>query len=995
MNKVLSLALLFLTLMGGVLVAATLGLGERPAIDLSQVPDDAMLPGRIKIKLCSQYSDLAERLNFQSSSLTRFGVEQLDAINQKYGVRQVERVFGQVASAEKHRDRHRQWGFNRWFNLYLDSRDDIRDIVLDYRNLAGIVEWAEPEFRKELYWLEEDAGGCDSPDQPRWLPNDPRFPDQWHYHNTGQQDGMPDCDIDLPEAWEVERGLSSVTVAIIDQGIQINHPDLAANIWANPGEIPGNWIDDDGNGFVDDVNGYNFIRRNGNIESGDHGCHTSGTIAAVSGNGIGVSGIAGGNGSGDGVRLMSCQVFNHSASGGFAAAIIYAADNGACICQNSWGYTGPDYYERDVLDAIDYFNSNGGGESLLGGITIFAAGNGNRDGNWYPACYSGSFSVAATNNKDVKTFYSNYGNWVDVSAPGGETRADIARGVLSTLSNGTHGFLQGTSMACPHVSGVAALLISYARRHNITLSREEVMGIIKNSADNISNLNPDFEGKLGSGRINAFKALESALPGSPPLITWDPQYVYQHLPPEQTGTQTMAIGNLGTKILSYRLSQPFTYTILLDEGFSSAQPTGWSQNHVKGNLDWTFRPGSASGYLNRAYEGLYNANLYSATSTFTTQLVTPMIDISTAVPASGVLSFWHIQPRRTIGTVLQYQDVLRVFYYSANGIRIKLAEYTGHVPVWTQRSIQLPDLRWPFQLVFEATTNTGWGVCLDKVQLKARLVHTIGWYSINGTSSFSGIVGGNLQDQDLVTLGFNAAGLAPGIYSSRMSLSSNSATHSYADIPVTLEVGGPPLMVNLSALIALIDYRNHVRIDWVTLAECSAMGFRILRNDTDDLATAFLVSPLIEATNTSQTQYYSYTDCEVDPDATYYYWLQNLDLDGVVGYHGPIRITVCTQDEYLPGSPFVNCLHSAFPNPFNPSTTIPYTVDRPGPIRMDIYNCRGQLVREYSRQHWESGTYYLVFDGKDSRGVELPGGVYLYRLSSNNFQQTHRMVLMK
>jgi subtilisin family serine protease len=240
---------------------------------------------------------------------------------------------------------------------------------------------------------------------------------------------------------EHRKGNSDVIVAIIDGGIDYNAcNDLAANMW-------------DGIGF-------NFVNNSSTIIAHNHGTHVAGTVAAVTNNSVGVAGVAGGSGSGDGVRLMSCQVFTASSSGGFHIAPVYAADNGAAISQNSWGYVSAGIYSQPVLDAIDYFNAHGGGNALDGGITIFAAGNSNSSGQWYPACYSGAFSVAATNNQDKKAWYSNYDTWVDISAPGGETNSVTARGVLSTLNGNAYGYYQGTSMACPHASGTAALMAS-------------------------------------------------------------------------------------------------------------------------------------------------------------------------------------------------------------------------------------------------------------------------------------------------------------------------------------------------------------------------------------------------------------------------------------------------------------------------------------------------------------------------------------------------------
>ena len=396
--------------------------GERPFIDIYQIPDSAIEAGHIRIKLSEEQSALVQTLRFQEGSLSGFGIEALDALNQEYGITGITPVFGEPAKNLKWGWRHIEWGLHLWFELKYENKTDIRDIIMAYRDLKDKVQWAEPEYKKTMLSLNQDEVSALAENLSRWTPNDPRYVEQWHYNNTGQTGGTVDADIDLPEAWEIEKGHPDVVVCIIDQGVQFNHPDLAANMWINSGEIPGNGIDDDGNGYIDDIYGYNFQGGSGTISPGDHGSHVAGTVAGVNNNGIGISGIAGGSGSGNGARLMSTQVFGPSTgSGGFDLASIYGADNGAAISQNSWGYTNVGSYEQVVLDAIDYFNVNGGGSVMDGGITIYAAGNDESSGQWYPGCYSGCFAVAATNHKDKISWYSNYDTWVDVSAPGGET----------------------------------------------------------------------------------------------------------------------------------------------------------------------------------------------------------------------------------------------------------------------------------------------------------------------------------------------------------------------------------------------------------------------------------------------------------------------------------------------------------------------------------------------------------------------------------------------
>ena len=472
--------------------------GERPPIDLDQVSQEAYEPGRINIKLNREFENLlpATKLSAGSDGYVVIGNSKLDRINQEFGVKSYKPLFEPLydiyEKAEDFRERHKAWGLHLWFTVEIEIKSDVIAAVRQFANLKEI-EIAEPEYKKALSVI-ETTPYLSTPiqtDNPKgttdWTPNDPQFNDQWHYKNTGQQGGTPGADISLVDAWEIEKGNAQVIVAVIDGGIDYFHTDIAANMWS---EI-----------------GYNFYNNTPNITPLDHGTHVAGTISAVNNNAIGVSGIAGGSGNGDGVRLMSCQVFSSNTSGsGFELAFIYAADNGAAIAQNSWGYTNPNYYEQSLLDAIDYFNLNGGGNAMDGGISIFAAGNDNSSQNYYPGYYSGTLSVAGTNNQDKKSWYSNYGSWVKISAPGGETNTVLQRGVLSTTIGNQYGYLQGTSMACPHVSGVAALVISQAYG---LLNSVEVEEILINNIDDHYGVNPTYIGQLGSGRLNAFKALNA------------------------------------------------------------------------------------------------------------------------------------------------------------------------------------------------------------------------------------------------------------------------------------------------------------------------------------------------------------------------------------------------------------------------------------------------------------------------------------------------------
>ena len=490
-----------------------------------EIDNDGKYKGIIRIKFSpksdKKVNELHQLLINRSQSKTksteefvRTNIANLDKVNQQFKANKMRRVF---RDAGKFEAKHKEFGLHLWYEVEFNTSTPVSQLIKSYQNVAEISMAEGINATKQIE-------GVKLPERnntpvPTALPagtNDPRFVDQWHYENTGQNNGTPGADISLLDAWQVETGNPNVIVAIEDGGVDYDHEDLAANMWINPGEIAGNGIDDDNNGYVDDIYGYNFADNTGDIYVGDHGTHVAGTVAAVSNNGIGVSGIAGGSGNNDGVKLMSCNVFSAS-SGGFAEAYSYAADNGAVISQNSWSYTSPYQYDQAVLDGIDYFIANAGGANapMNGGIVIFAAGNDNSQSRYYPAYYSNVLAVASTNKNDVKAYYSNYGTWVDIAAPGGEleTTNEDPTAVLSTFPNDTYGVFQGTSMACPHVSGVAALVVSkYAG--NITPA--ELRTKLVDNTDPIDDLNTSYAGKLGSGRLNAYKALtDDNLPSVP------------------------------------------------------------------------------------------------------------------------------------------------------------------------------------------------------------------------------------------------------------------------------------------------------------------------------------------------------------------------------------------------------------------------------------------------------------------------------------------------
>ncbi|MBL7856471.1 MAG: S8 family serine peptidase [Cyclobacteriaceae bacterium] len=478
--------------------------------------NDQVQPGRIYIKVTG---DFASRISQARMSTARIsgnpvllsGIKSLDVVHKRFKVYDLHRVFRDAGVYE---DKHRRYGLDRWYELRMDTLSSVDEAIAAFRDIAEI-EKVEPAYTKRIIGSErKDFGPIPvTPKNTNRLnynsPNDPLFSQQWNFNNSGQTDGTPGADIELLAAWKLETGKSNVIVAVMDEGIQFDHPDLAASMWINKDEIPGNNIDDDNNGYVDDVYGYGFGDDTGVIVGMPHGTHVAGIIGGVRNNGVGVSGIAGGSGNGDGVRLMSCAIFGAMNYDHFPESYVYAADMGAVISQNSWTYGYG--YESVVLEAINYFIAEAGSDQfgnqvgpMQGGLVVFAAGNDYGYSNPYPAVYNPVIAVAATNHFDKKTEYSNFGSWVDIAAPGGEMHEE-SQGILSTVSPNRYGFFEGTSMACPHVSGAAALLVS--RFGTNGYRPDDLKERLLRNTDIIKAVNQEYGIMLGSGRLNAKKAL--------------------------------------------------------------------------------------------------------------------------------------------------------------------------------------------------------------------------------------------------------------------------------------------------------------------------------------------------------------------------------------------------------------------------------------------------------------------------------------------------------
>ena len=517
------------------------------------IPSDAEA-GELLIKFAPEMSsilDQAQMSKTRSGKATRSGIPSTDEVLDILGSYSFERVFPVDANTEA---RTREAGLHLWYTVKFDKSTDLKAAAERLKQLGevtkvqtnGRIKRAYNTDSKRIYLSDKALQQKATRAAASGEPNDPGFAYQWHYRNLGAGnygfENLNDnhagaeagCDVNAVEAWKTCVGDPSIIVAVLDEGVMYTHPDLAPNMWCNPGETSqGAKADGDGNGYEGDLHGYNFVEESGNITWSDandsgHGTHVAGTIAAANNNGIGVSGVAGGDGTpNSGVKIMSCQIFSGQNSvtlAGEARAIKYAADNGAVILQCSWGYNssessvlsgytpGPatekEWAETYPLEkeALDYFINNAGSPNgvIDGGIAVFAAGNEYAGNPAFPGAYSKCVSVASLAADYTPACYTDFGSLVTLSAPGGDLEyygkigetedeywaetAEQKGAVLSTLvKNGqpAYGYMEGTSMACPHVSGVAALGLAYAVKQNRHYRAADFISLMKKSVKDL------------------------------------------------------------------------------------------------------------------------------------------------------------------------------------------------------------------------------------------------------------------------------------------------------------------------------------------------------------------------------------------------------------------------------------------------------------------------------------------------------------------------------
>lgn len=906
--------------------------------------------------------------------LAATGFAELDAVLQKHGVHRLKPVLSET---RKRRSAAVELGLDRVYFADFNANVSPSLVAEDLQQDAN-VEYAEPKYVHRL----------------AAIPNDPSYSDQ-DFFTT----------VKAAQAWDVVKGeQGNAIIAIIDGGTDLDHPDLRANFWVNAGEIPGNGFDDDNNGFTDDVNGWNFANNTGDPtglsntpQNADHGTHTAGIACAVTNNGAGVAGMSWN------AKLMGLNVSSPNSDRSLTfgyEGILYAVDNGAHIISLSWGRGGSaSAFEQEVIDyAVN-----------AGAAVIAAAGNDNASALYYPAGYRNVVAVANTNTNDVRNGFSNFGTWVDVAAPG--------TNILSTWNNGRYGSFSGTSMSCPLVAGLVALVKTQHPAWTGTQAVEQV----RVTADNIDTQNPGFVGLLGRGRINALRAVTESGPSlriaGVTFTDGDGDGIIE--PGESVTVQVKIINYLATAAnVNLTLSESDPYITVNTAVAAIASLGTLEEKTPAAPFRFTVAGNAPSGHPIDFVLDI-SAGSYSDRDRFSL----------TVLPTHGSLSVNNIETTVTNIGRLGYADSDQ----SARGVGFK---YQGGPT-----------------LLFEGAIICGNSI--SRISNAARGVFVNNQLTFD--KDFTVAAGGDLR---IFRPGARSGEESAGIFEDKAAnspLNIRITQETFADTGAAYEdfILLRYTVENLSAA-ELNNFYFGYFLDWDIIAGSGAGdiaaydGNRRLGycyNTTTGPRTYAGMS-LIEGGNTSFRAIYNDQNAAANPTWGIYdgftdaeKWESLLggvsftsagpeDVSFVIGA-GPHRIpangkltlgfavlaggnlqdlqanadaavqfwnalfTTAVEEGPAPARPRAFALEQNYPNPFNPETAFEFRLPQPAQIQLDVFDLTGRRLRTLAQKKLAAGVYKEKWDGKNDAGEPVPSGVYVYRLRAGSFVQSRKMILLR
>ncbi len=879
---------------------------------IGNVPDEIV----VKFDKATTY-----RFDQTTLSLGKAGVSALDRLNQRYNVVLMERQFPHTVERVYN---GRVIDLSGWHKIKFAGEVDVLAVVAEYANLPGVLK-AEPIGIHTV----------------SATPNDPQFPNQYHLNQSN------DHDVDGPEAWNIETGNTGIIVAMLDTGVRYYHKDLGGssaaagnfssiqgNMWRNTAEVIGNSIDDDGNGYVDDIVGYDFVfqpiagsnscwpgedcttKDNDPRDFNGHGTHCAGNIAAINNNGYATASVSGGWGNGsqqqtaDGVRVMACRIGSSEKYFGFlnievgyvrmdycAEAFNYAANNGAHIASCSWGSSN----SGGLGEAIDNFLASGG-------LIFKAAGNDDTgDSPDYMNARTDIIAVASTEQNDLKSDFSNYGNYVDVSAPGTDilslyhNHSDAANDYVATVS--------GTSMATPIAASVAALIWS----QNPGWTAAQVRTQLENSSDDIDGLNPTYAGKLGAGRVNAFNAVNT---GTPCDVT----------------ANFSANNTSGCAPLNVNFSD-----------LSTGPVTSWS---------WNFGDGGNSTSQNPAHT-------YNAAGNYTVSLTVTSASCNDTETKTAYISVSSVPTAAFVGSPISGNTPLTVNF--TNQSTGNPTSYSWDFGDGGTSTAQNPSHQYTAAGSYTVTLSVS-NTCGSDNEVKTNYI-TVSSTPVN--------VALNKPATASSTNGSNAPGRAvdgsTSTYWRSGSLSSTTIAWWRVDF-------GSAQTVNR----AVIRWRSsyYAREYDIQVSNDGANWTNVF---TDNAGNGGTDDRTFTAVSTRYVRIYMRRNNSSSERIN--------EVEVYTGSGALARADGNTSAAFLPEEFELN---QNYPNPFNPSTSISYGLPEEAQVTLKVVNLMGEEIATLVEGVQPAGKHTAVFAPEN-----LPSGVYFYILRANDVRLVRRLVLMK